>query len=155
MLDIQTGVVIRELVVPDVAGNGLSSPTLIDADGDGFVDTAYAGDLNGNLWKFDLASTSPAAWSVAYGGLPLFQTAMANGVRQAITTAPEVGRHPEGGVMVYVGTGRLFSTADGSDTTTQAVYGIWDNDWAVTAVPVGIAQLLPQQLDHQRKRDSR
>ena len=147
VLDIQTGAVIQELVVQDANANGLSSPTLIDADGDGRVDTAYAGDLNGNLWKFDLGAVSPASWTVAFGGQPLFQTDQINGVRQAITTAPEVGRHPEGGVMVYVGTGRLFSVVDSIDMTIQAVYGIWDNDWAVTAVPIGIAQLLGQQLN--------
>ncbi|MFB3078276.1 MAG: pilus assembly protein, partial [Lysobacterales bacterium] len=63
LLDVQTGAVIREITVPDLDGNGLSSPTVIDANADGFVDTAYAGDLNGNLWKFDLKSSNPAAWS--------------------------------------------------------------------------------------------
>ncbi len=145
LLDIQTGAVIREIAVPDAAANGLSSPTLIDTTGDGQVDVAYAGDLNGNLWKFDLASASPASWTVAYSGQPLFQTALANGERQPITTAPEVGRHPEGGVMVYVATGRLFTDLDSADKTTQAVYGIWDNDWA-SGVPVSIAQLRTQQL---------
>ena len=147
LLDVQTGAVIREITVPDLDGNGLSSPTVIDANADGFVDTAYAGDLNGNLWKFDLKSSSPAAWSVAYSGQPLFRTALADGVRQAITTAPEVGHHPEGGVMVYIGTGRFLSTTDGIDKTTQAVYGIWDNDWAAAgSVPISSALLVPQQL---------
>ena len=38
----------------DANPNGLSSPTAIDADRDGKVDYVYAGDINGNLWKFDL-----------------------------------------------------------------------------------------------------
>ncbi len=145
VLDIQTGAVIREIVVQDLNANGLSSPTVIDSDGDGYVDVAYAGDLNGNLWKFDLGSASPAAWSVAYGDQPLFQTALNGTVRQAISTAPEVGRHPDGGVLVYIATGRLFSDSDGVDKSTQAVYGIWDNDWA-SGVPIDIAQLRTQQL---------
>ena len=146
LLDVQTGAVIREIIVPDLDGNGLSSPTVIDVNTDGFVDVAYAGDLNGNLWKFDLGGPNPVVWSVAYGGQPLFRTALTDGVRQAITTAPEVGHHPEDGVMVYIGTGRLLSTADGIDKTTQAVYGIWDNDWAVASVPISSALLLQQQL---------
>ncbi len=145
VLDVQTGAVIRELAVPDFDANGLSSPTVIDADGDGYVDVAYAGDLNGNLWKFDLGAANPATWSVAYGGSPLFQTALTGGVRQAITTAPEVGRHSNGGVMVYIGTGRLLNDDDSIDKTTQAVYGIWDNDWAA-GIPISIAQLRTQQL---------
>jgi len=146
LLDVQTGAVIQEIIVPNLDSNGLSSPTLIDVDTDGFVDVAYAGDLNGNLWKFDLGGSYPGAWSVAYSGQPLFRTALADGVRQAITTAPEVGYHPEGGVMVYIGTGRLLSTADGIDKATQAVYGIWDNDWAVGNVPISSALLVSQQL---------
>jgi outer membrane protein assembly factor BamB len=135
LLDIETGTVVREIVVPDLDANGLSSPTVIDADG--YADTAYAGDLNGNLWKFDINNGS-----VAFGGAPLFQTAISGGVRQAITTAPDVGHHPKGGVMVYAGTGRLFSTLDAADESTQAVYGIWDNDTG----PVALAELVVQRL---------
>ncbi len=145
VLDAGSGSVIREIVVPDMDANGLSSPTMIDSNTDGIVDTAYAGDLNGNLWKFDLSSPSPAAWSVAYSGQPLFRTAVSGTVRQPITTAPEVGRHPAGGVLVYVGTGRLLSPADGVDKSEQAVYGIWDNNWG-TGVPIDLSQLLRQKL---------
>ena len=137
VLNIQTGAVIREMITADLTANGLSSPTVIDLDADGHADVAYAGDLNGNLWKFDLN-----AGSIAFGGLPLFQTALVGGVRQPITTAPEVGRHPNGGVMVYVGTGRLFGTDDGEDETTQAVYGIWDDG----SGPATIAQLRANRL---------
>jgi len=141
VIDIETGDVIKELVVAGGADNGLSSPTVIDADDDGVVDAAYAGDLNGNLWKFELGPSGSSTWSVAYGGLPLFQTATG----QAITTAPEVGRHPEGGRMVYIATGRLLSASDGLDKTTQAVYGLWDNDWA-NGVPISSDALVKQQL---------
>ncbi|MEE8542693.1 MAG: PilC/PilY family type IV pilus protein, partial [Gammaproteobacteria bacterium] len=140
-LDIQSGVVIRELIVTGLANNGLSSPTLIDTNGDRTPDVAYAGDLNGNLWKFDISSASAAAW----GSQLLFQTDNSSGVRQPISTAPDVGFHPEGGYLVYVATGRLFDAADGGDKTQQAVYGIWDNDWA-TGLPIAIGSLLTQQL---------
>jgi len=140
-LDIRTGVVIRELTVPDLASNGLSSPTLIDTTGDRTPDVAYAGDLNGNLWKFDISAGSTAAWSSQL----LFQTDNSSGVRQPISTAPDVGFHPEGGYLVYVATGRLFDEADGNDTTQQAVYGIWDNDWT-SGLPIAIGSLLTQQL---------
>ena len=139
-LDIETGAVIREIVVPDFDRNGLSSPTLIDTTGDRTPDVAYAGDLNGNLWKFDIGSGSAAAWTSQL----LFQTDNSSGVRQAITSAPEVGHHPDEGYMVYVATGRLFSTSDGEDKTQQAVYGIWDKVGA--SLPVDIASLLTQQI---------
>lgn len=61
--------------------NGLSAPRLVDLNGDGRVDIAYAGDNLGNMWKFDLTSGAPAVnaqgvvtggWGVAFGGAPLF-----------------------------------------------------------------------------------
>lgn len=137
VLNIQSGAVIREIIVSDFNQNGLSSPTIVDADFDGYADTAYAGDLNGNLWKFDINNGT-----VAFGGQPLFQTALIGANRQAITTAPDVGMHPEGGLMVYVGTGRLLSQSDSLDETTQAVYGIWDDDSA----PVAIGSLVNQRI---------
>jgi len=129
VVNIKTGEVIRELVVNGGDDNGLSSPTLVDADSDGYADTAYAGDLNGNLWKFDLAAENWDSWNVALSGWAFFTTTSG----QAITTAPEVGRHPsEDGLMVYFGTGRLLGSADGTDKTTQAVYGLWDQGTSVS-----------------------
>lgn len=146
IIGIQTGSVLREIVVPDANANGLSSPTLLDTDSDGMADTAYAGDLNGNLWKFDLSAGSSAGWGVAYGGQPLFRTAVTSDGRQAITTSPEVGRHPNGGVFIYVATGRLFAAVDGTNKDTQAVYGIWDKNWPSADVPISIASLVQQNL---------
>jgi len=33
-------------------------------DGDHITDYVYAGDLLGNVWRFDLTSTTPSAWQV-------------------------------------------------------------------------------------------
>jgi len=138
VVNIQTGDLIKELVVNGGASNGLSSPTVVDSDGDGHIDAAYAGDLNGNLWKFDLAAENRNSWEVALSGWPLFTTTTGQG----ITTAPEVGHHPTGeGLMVYIGTGRLLSSSDGIDKTTQAVYGLWDNGSSVS-----LGSLVQQEL---------
>jgi hypothetical protein len=150
VLDISDGSVIREMVVPDAAANGLSSPTLIDADSDDKVDIAYAGDRNGNLWRFDLSDADPANWVVAYANRPLFQTAIAGVTRQPITTAPEVGRHPTAGYMVYVATGELLDTTQGTDTQLQAIYGVWDNDWAAGQMPVAVSELQRQEYTHHK-----
>jgi len=93
--------------------NGLSSPTLYDADGDGEPDYAYAGDIDGNMWKFDLSSNSATL---------LLATTPA----QAITSAPVVRPHPLGGQMVVFATGRILSTGDKVDTSVHYAYGIWD-----------------------------
>ena len=39
----------------DLAG----SPIAFDMDGDGFVDTAYIGDLGGNIWRFRFCTADP------------------------------------------------------------------------------------------------
>ncbi|MCL6269487.1 PilC/PilY family type IV pilus protein [Sansalvadorimonas sp. 2012CJ34-2] len=110
--------------------NGLSSPTAVDTDSDGDVDLVYAGDLKGNLWKFDVSSSDPSNWGVGYssGGspIPLF----AAGSTRPITVAPAVGRHPEeSGYMIYFGTGKYIEITDNGNEgqATQSFYGIWDD----------------------------
>ena len=74
--------------------NGLSSPAVVDVNSDGIADGVFAGDLNGNLWRFDFYNRDPDDWRVGFGGLPFF-TAMNNlDQLQPITTAPRVVRHP-------------------------------------------------------------
>ncbi len=51
---------------PAAECNGLSSTALIDVNYDGRVDYAFAGDLYGNMWKFDLRSSDPSNWQIAY-----------------------------------------------------------------------------------------
>ena len=89
---------------------GLSAPAVAASAG-----IAYAGDLNGNLWKFDLASQAAPQ-------TPLFSA----GGAFPITTRPQVARHPDGGHMVYFSTGSLLSAADDADTTPQKVFAIHD-----------------------------
>ncbi|WP_374510940.1 pilus assembly protein [Niveibacterium sp.] len=109
-----------------VDGNGLSQPTVFDTNGDGLADTVWAGDLQGNLWKFDLSSATPSSWNVGYGGRPLYTAKTSGGTPQAITTSPRVVKHPNGGWFVAFATGRALTAADMADTTTQTVYGVWD-----------------------------
>ena len=100
------------------------------------MDFVYAGDLKGNMWKFDLTGDEASKWSVAYysGGTnqPLFKAMDPNGEAQPITIKPEVMFHPKEyelrkhGLMVLFGTGKLLGESDFSDNRTQTVYGIWD-----------------------------
>lgn len=88
---------------------------------------AYAGDLVGNMWKFDLSSATPSDWQVAFGTTgsarnPLYTTAAV----EPITAAPTFALHPKGGVMVLFGTGQLHATGDDTVVATRALYGIWD-----------------------------
>ncbi|KEH14461.1 hypothetical protein GY15_04640 [Delftia sp. 670] len=50
---------------PETTRNGLSAPRLVDINGDGRPDVVYAGDIQGNLWKFLIASGASSRWGVA------------------------------------------------------------------------------------------
>lgn len=120
--------------------NGLSSPLTVDTNGDKKIDAVYAGDLLGNLWKFDFSGTAAGSWAVAYtsGGTnrPLFVACTTAGTpctdRQPITGKPNagaVGSDQAGGLMIYFGTGKYFESGDdslGTSPQTQTFYGIWD-----------------------------
>jgi len=142
-------------------GNGLSAPRLIDLNGDKIPDVAYAGDLLGNLWKFDLSSTESGQWKIAFDGSPLYaaKDASSSSKTQPITSAPAWLAHPQSGVMVVFGTGRNLTEADRSDTSTQTIYGVHD-DTVVTrdagkvklttrsgTLPAGRGSLVQQKID--------
>jgi len=163
ILDAVTGELLKRIVVDgeprpctlndcstDTECNGLSSPTLVDLDFDGIVDYAYAGDLLGNMWKFDL-TVNESNWKVAYEGpdalgvnvpQPLISVKNKEGHRQPITTKPTITLpcvNGEEGVMVVFGTGRFIGTLDLNDKSTQTMYGIWDwgDAWETQATGTG------------------
>ena len=152
VLDLSTGNLLRKISTKTGtfdSPNGLATPVLIDANNNGSVDTAYAGDLKGNLWKFDLSDTSPSVWKIEQGTednpAPLFVTR----VGQPISSQPTVTRHPDalGGVMIYFGTGKFIESADGeiNSQPNQSVYGIWDNNRGVTTT-IPLSSLLTQNI---------
>ncbi|MGA7438250.1 MAG: PilC/PilY family type IV pilus protein [Luteibacter sp.] len=148
VLDAQTGTLLKEIRTPTGTGattsHGLTTPTLGDYDGDQVADVAFAGDLDGNVWRIDLSSASLASTTQSQGVSLLFKPATAN--NQSITTAPRLVPDPNSAYfMVVFGTGRFLSTADTSDTTTQAIYGVRDPGTAVTT-PMGVATLVQQTL---------
>ncbi|WP_164557808.1 hypothetical protein HF313_20655 [Massilia atriviolacea] len=117
-----TGALIKEFTTSGgsvTEPNGLSSPSLWDTDEDGTKDTAYAGDIDGNMWKFNLNDLSSTP-------VQLHAREDSNAAR-AITSAPGLTAHPNGGVLVAFVTGRLLNTADLTDTdTVHYAYGIRD-----------------------------
>ena len=110
--------------------NGLSTPRLVDLNGDGTPDVVYAGDLRGNLWKFNISSETPSEWGVAFSESPLYTAVYKNNTsaRQPITAAPNVRPNTSvGGMMVAFGTGKNVTEGDRTDTTKQTFYSILDN----------------------------
>jgi len=130
ILNPETGVIIRKIDTGVDGCNGLSTAVPIDVDYDNKVDYVYAGDLRGNVWKFDLTDSDYTNWEVAfYDGeeKPLFQAQGPGGTTQPITAKPDIMYHPtEHGYMVLFGTGQYLGESDISDTTAQSFYGIWD-----------------------------
>ena len=133
--------------------NGLATPAPVDVDADYMVDYIYAGDLFGNLWRFDLNNTSSTAWAVSNGGQALFvaRSTGASPQAQPITVRPMVGRHPTvaNSYMVYFGTGKYIEVGDNavSGQVTQSFYGIWDrNLTGAGASTVSRSALLRQEI---------
>lgn len=128
--------------------NGLSAPRPVDVNGDGTVDLVYAGDLKGNLWKFDLTSATAADWKVALNGQPMFVATGPTGVRQPVTAAPLAVVHPKGGYMIGVGTGRNLTQEDTLDENLNSFYGLYDNqamslDAATKIITLGSGSSIP------------
>ncbi len=151
IVDALDGTLIRKIDTGVGGNNGLSTPAIVDVDNDDRADYVYAGDLLGNMWKFDITAHDPDNWGVAYGtdignptgkqridyvdtdgGIPanhddprpLFSAA-----GQPITSTPDVMYHCEyekNGFMIIFGTGKFLGEDDRSDTSQQTIFGIWD-----------------------------
>jgi len=171
LLNIQTGAVTKRISTqvgrhenPSSAtadnslasANGLSDVTGYDQNNDGRVDFVYAGDLFGNLWKFDLSSSFPVQWGQSTP-LKLFTACAADTCttvaeddsnnHQPITVKVEVKQLDSGSLMVYFGTGKLLETKDldVAQIALQSFYGIRDTNTSVTSR----SQLLGQHITNQ------
>jgi Tfp pilus tip-associated adhesin PilY1 len=148
-LDAMSGKLLRKIdtgVGAAIPANGLSSPAAVDVDDDDRTDFLYAGDLYGNLWKFDVRSKNPSDWRIAYEDgnhrpQPLFTTKPPEAsptdpvkIGQAITARPNVMRHcSRPGYMVLFGTGQFLGDGDLQGRwayQAQNLFAIWDNDGA-------------------------
>lgn len=123
-----------KIATNDDTANGLASPTL-RLNASGRVDAAYAGDMLGNLWKFDLVKDE-----VALEGKPLFKAIDPNGLSQPITAKVEIGRDSKNSdYLIFFGTGKYFENGDNklndssfpSSRVIQSLYGIRDKSEAV------------------------
>lgn len=139
VVELSSGKIIRKLdagqVNPSRASsslpNGLSTPAAVDVNGDRVVEYVYAGDLHGNLWKFDLSSTIATEWKTALDGEPLYQARSASGQPQPIVLRPEVVRGANGAGLFV-----LFAAGNDQRSTTPApvspehstLYGVADYD---------------------------
>jgi type IV pilus assembly protein PilY1 len=129
--------------------NGIYQVAPADLDGDHVTDYVYAGDLQGNVWRFDLTSSDPANWAVMkIGGVPTpiytnppIAAAAATSTTpatpayppQPITTAvivATVPATPNPRVLIEFGTGQQTPFSNNSaaqySPTQQYLIGVWD-----------------------------
>ena len=134
--NLNTGALIKEISTGVGSSNGLGGVKLV-RDANQRIIGAYAGDLKGNLWKFDLSNASSSSWALGLSSSPLYNATSA----KPITAAPTVVTHPNGGRVVVFGTGKLFDATDVTSTTTQSLYGVWDSvAFGSSTTPAGITQ---------------
>jgi hypothetical protein len=76
------------------------SPTAIDKDSNGYIDSVYVGDLDGRMWKLDTSSTSTSNWT--------FTAIYTDRLNYPIITKPAVWLNPvdpSAPAHIYFGTG--------------------------------------------------
>ncbi|MFL6708134.1 MAG: pilus assembly protein [Massilia sp.] len=120
------------------SANALAPPVVVLA-GDGSAHSAYAGDLQGIMWRFDLAGLAAAAGSAKGEGnddvgharvAALFHARGPNGASQLIADAARVVFAPGGGYLVLFGTGRSAERGDidPANFVQQSFYAVRDSD---------------------------
>ncbi|HRQ66856.1 MAG TPA: PilC/PilY family type IV pilus protein, partial [Xanthomonadaceae bacterium] len=157
VIDIATGKLIREIrtsaapqtLPPGFKTFGLSTPMVYDEGSNEVDDIVYAGDLAGNLWRFDLSDgTDPANWKVDLMFTSYGNGGAANAGEQPIAYNPTALRDPSTRrAMIVVGTGKYLGEEDRTSTIKeQAWYGIRDYGTASSHYPISVNQLITQTL---------
>ncbi|MDD2893418.1 MAG: PilC/PilY family type IV pilus protein [Halothiobacillaceae bacterium] len=138
VLNANTGAIISKIstnVGDATTPSGLAKISGWNNDSTGnMVGYVYGGDLQGNLWRFDINSTATA--TIGTGDVMKFATLFSDAFAtqpQPITTAPVLGKINSKRI-VYIGTGKYLESSDLSDTQVQTQYAIMDDDATTTLV---------------------
>ncbi|MCK9391803.1 MAG: PilC/PilY family type IV pilus protein [Syntrophales bacterium] len=109
-----------------------ATPTIVDTDGDGFIDTAYIGDVGGNIWRFtfcreqDMPNCAISGSTTNWGGGKFFDAIVGTGNNRPVYTTPSVAKDASSNLWVYWGTGNKMAPT--SKTGIQEFfYGVKDN----------------------------
>ncbi|MEY6434100.1 PilC/PilY family type IV pilus protein [Thioalkalicoccus limnaeus] len=131
--------------------NGLASPKWTHwPQLDLFANRVYAGDLLGNLWRFDNGS---GTWSAT----KLFTAIDPDGGVQPITVRPAIGSAAGDNdtLIVGFGTGSFFRVPDAADWQIQSLYGLRDKRTkageAPSVLPISRSELLKQGIDSEQE----
>lgn len=105
--------------------NGLGPVLVSDwPDNDLIAHFVYAGDLQGNLWRFDVSDPDPSNWTDEN----MFTATDADDKPQPITVQPRAALNPKspGELMILFGTGSYFRLEDRESVNpqVQTLYGL-------------------------------
>lgn len=118
---------------------GLAAPAVwMNSPTTGISTAAYAGDLNGHVWSFDLTGSSST-------GTLLFTATDSSKNPQPISAGMLVGKNSNGDVWLFFGTGKYLTHNDLSDTSTQSWYGL------IVSTPSSSNTAISAQTDKTRK----
>ena len=128
VIDLETGKLIQEVRTPAPLHGvsfGMSTATIYDFGSDQLDDIAVAGDLAGNLWRFDLTG-DPSTW-VANLMFTSYDNVAGVG-KQPISFNPTAMRSATNRSPVFIfGTGKYLGKPDRTNTIPQqAYYGVLD-----------------------------
>jgi type IV pilus assembly protein PilY1 len=134
VVDLATGAVLNRAatgVGSTITPSGLAriSAWASDPDTDNTSAYVYGGDLEGNLWRFNLSQSPPAV-------LKLATLRDAAGKPQPVTTRPELSKIDSHRV-VFVGTGRYLGVTDLADPASLTPPGGWSYLSAMYALKDG------------------
>ena len=156
VIDLETGELIRELrtdAAPQTMPSGfktfgLSTPMVYDEGSDEVDDIVYAGDLAGNLWRFDLSDADKSNWKVDLMFASYGEGGAVNAGDQPIAFNPTALRDPSTRrPIIVVGTGKYLGEDDRtSSVPEQAWYGIRDYGTGYADYPIRVNQLITQTL---------
>lgn len=136
VIDLENGQLIREIrtdTAPQTFSRsfGLSQAIVLDRSNDFIDDAAFAGDLAGNLWRFDLSAANPSDWKVdlmfqTYGGGAAGLSSTLGDL--PIASAPAILAQSGGrGPMLVFGSGKFLGLSDRTAAIPiQAFFGVKD-----------------------------
>lgn len=141
VVNLDTGALIQVIdtgVGNAASPNGLAAPVVTDWPLSNLkANRVYAGDLQGNLWRFDVGGP-PTTWNDAGKVTSMFQAIGPGGNVQPITGQPVMALNPvdNSEVIVAFGTGSYFRLQDSDmpGAPTQTLYGIFDTATGVSGV---------------------
>jgi len=119
----KTGALLEKVKTPSNSAGLTQASAFVKDFSDETADSVYVGDLNGQVWRFDLTGTTGS-----YPQPTLLATVTdGSGVAQPITTAPLIEVHPVTRKRyVLFGTGVLLAVTDVANSQMQSFYAIVD-----------------------------